>query len=455
MKPSAGAARVSAVLVLLGAAVAGCAVSSPAQPSSTDSPSAVGAVSHRLPGCATGVASGPELSASDTAMTTLFPAPGGGQPTYGPFGVAVTAAGNWGFATSVPITSSAAGSSNTAKAGQTPPPPSPSPSPSASSGGTSGVDVLRLVPGHAPVLVRTITVRGLTAGAVLSPNGRLLLVAGGAGATVISVRAAEQGSKHAVLGSLVRPGGSTADGAIEVAVTPDGRYAFVSLEGDAQIAVFDLAEARAASFRAGVGYVGAINSGYGPVGMTVSPDGRWLYATSLSESGPSQVATVGSLSVISVARAESDPAESVQSTVPAGCTPVRVITSANGSVVWVTAQGSDALLAFAAARLQASPAHALLADVQVGEAPVGVALARAGSLIVVSDSSRYAAIDPPPSNLAVVNVADALAGRPAFVGYLAAGRFPRDVAASANGSLLLVANYASGQVEAVNAAALP
>jgi hypothetical protein len=43
----------------------------------------------------------------------------------------------------------------------------------------------------------------------------------------------------------------------------------------------------------------------------------------------------------------------------------------------------------------------------------------------------------------------------ALLSYLPAGRFPRDVASSANGSLLLVGNFASGQVEAVNAAALP
>ena len=176
---------------------------------------------------------------------------------------------------------------------------------------------------------------------------------------------------------------------------------------------------------------------------------RWLYATTESNTGP-----IGSLSVISVARAESDPARSVAGRVPAGCTPVRVITSADGSIVWVTARGSDALLAYSAARLQTDPSHALLADVHVGKAPVGLALARAGTLIVTADSNRFAP-SMPVSNLAVVNVADALHGRPALLGYLPTGRFPRDVAASANGSVLLVANYASGQVEAVNAAAVP
>ena len=123
-------------------------------------------------------------------------------------------------------------------------------------------------------------------------------------------------------------------------------------------------------------------------------------------------------------------------------------------LLWVAARGSDALLAFSAASLQTDPSRALVADVPVGKAPVGLALARAGTLIVAADSNRFAP-GFPVSNLAVVSVAAALDGRPALLGYLPAGRFPRDVAASASGSVLLVANYASGQAETVNAAALP
>jgi DNA-binding beta-propeller fold protein YncE len=374
-------------------------------------------------------------------MTALFPE-GPQAFAAGPFGVAVAATGNWGFATSVPVPASAQAvnpGSPSPDATPTSPPASP---------GQVGLDVLRLAPGHAPVLVRTIPVPGPTAGAALSDNGRLLLVAGGAGAVVVSVPAAEQGGEHAVLGTLAAPGNPLA-GAIEVAITPDGRYAFASLEDADRIAVFSLARAMAAGFRDGSGYIGSIPTGVAPVGLAVSPGGRWLYATTESNSGP-----MGSLSVISVARAESDPARSVAARVPAGCTPVRVITSAGGSVVWVAARGSDALLAFSAASLQTDPSHALLADVPVGKAPVGLALARAGTLIVAADSNRFAP-GFPVSNLAVVSVAAALAGRPALLGYLPAGRFPRDVAASASGSVLLVANYASGQAETVNPAALP
>lgn len=139
------------------------------------------------------------------------------------------------------------------------------------------------------------------------------------------------------------------------------------------------------------------------MGLAVSPDGRWLYATSeigvasqhatsLRASTASAPTTAGAaalstgagpcpgtiageapgtLSVINLRRAESDPAHSVAVTVNAGFQPVRVITSADGTQVWVTARASDDLLCFSAARLVSAPADALVAAVRVGEAPVG------------------------------------------------------------------------------------
>jgi DNA-binding beta-propeller fold protein YncE len=371
-----------------------------------------------------------------------------GKLAAGPFGVAVTAAGNWGFATSLPILIQLTVPAPAPGTASPPALPSASLPPAPVSGPVSAVDVLRLAPDHAAALVHRVTVPGPAAGAALSPNGRLLLVAEGAGAAVIRVRAAEQGSRQAELGTLAAPGSPAADGAAQVAIAPDGRFAFVSLQYAGEIAVFNLARAMAHGFSAAGVYVGSIPD-HDAIGLTVSPDGRWLYATAGGTTSPA-----GTLSVISVRKAESDPAASVVARVPAGCTPVRVLTSAGGSVVWVTAIYSNALLAFSAARLQTDPAHALLADVHVGQAPAGLALAGAGKLIVVADSNRFTR-GYPRSNLAVVDVADALAGKPALLGYLPAGRFPRDVAASANGSILLVANYSSGQVEEVDSGALP
>ncbi len=292
---------------------------------------------------------------------------------------------------------------------------------------------------------------GIGLGEALAGGGRYLLVADSlGGADVLSVAGLEQGSAGAVLGTLAGP--RSLRGAIEVAVSRDGAFAFVSIEYSDKIAVFDLRRALRSGFSP-ADFVGTIPTAVAPVGMAVSPDGRWLYVTSeldpaLRGGGQSAASTPGSLSVINVSRAESDPARSVVATVAAGCQPVRVITSADGRQVWVTARASDALLAFDAARLRADPRHALLAAVRVGEAPVGLALTASGSRIVVADSDRFS-VRGATATLAVVSVPAALAGRRGLLGYLPAGRFPRDMAVAPGGSLLFVANYGSGQIEAV------
>jgi hypothetical protein len=141
--------------------------------------------------------------------------------------------------------------------------------------------------------------------------------------------------------------------------------------------------------------------------------------------------------------------------VDAGFQPVRVITSADGTQVWVTARASDDLLCFSAARLVSAPADALVAVVRVGEEPVGLMAVRGGSLIVVADSNRFGASGA-ASDLDVVSVADAMAGRPAVLGHIAAGRFPREMAVPpGGGGTLLVTNFQSSQLEAVNVASLP
>jgi DNA-binding beta-propeller fold protein YncE len=297
-----------------------------------------------------------------------------------------------------------------------------------------------------PALVRRLAVNPLPEGEALTPDGRYLLVAAGSGIAVVSVRRAELGRPGAVLGALTSPG----SGAIEVAVTPDGSLAFASLEGSSDIAVFDLRQALASHFVRS-GYLGTIPAGLAPVGLALSPDGSWLYATSEQAAAGSEV---GILQVISVRAARSRPADATVAVARAGCNPVRVITSADGRTVWVTARASDELLGFSAARLRSSPAGALAAAVRVGELPVGLALVDGGRRIVVADSDRF---DVPGAgaSLAVVNVRAALSGRAALAGYLHSGSFPRELALEPGGGPLLVTNYGSRQLQAVRVTGLP
>jgi DNA-binding beta-propeller fold protein YncE len=127
------------------------------------------------------------------------------------------------------------------------------------------------------------------------------------------------------------------DAPFGVSITPDGRFAFVSLEDSGTEAVYNLRAAAASNFRTS-GYIGSVPVGIAPVGLALLPNGHWLYAT--SEAGNAETVT-GTLSVIRVATAEHDPAHAVVATAAAKCSPVRAAVSADGGTVWVTARGSD------------------------------------------------------------------------------------------------------------------
>jgi DNA-binding beta-propeller fold protein YncE len=279
-----------------------------------------------------------------------------------------------------------------------------------------------------PQLTRAIHLPAGAAGMRLTHDGAHLLVADGGGAIVIDV---VRGRPLATMSS------PTGRGAVEVVISTDDRFAFVSLEISGEVAVFDLSDAS---------FVGSVALGMAPVGLALSPDGSRLYATSETVAG----ATEGALSVIDVALATSDPANAVIAAVDAGCSPVRVVVSAAN--VWVTARGSNALLGFSADLLTSDPANALVATVAVGVQPVGLALLGGDHRIAVADSNR-SSIAGATAELAIVDVDAALAGQPALLGSIATGRFPRELAVL--GSRLFVTNYTDGVVEAVDLSALP
>jgi DNA-binding beta-propeller fold protein YncE len=415
----ARATAISALgVVLAGCAVlAGCSSTTRTTPSPAQLPRPpvrpAGAVTHSLPGCTTAVQPAPALPAAAVTLTAVHGL--SGEPAS-PFDVVVTANGRFAFV---------------------------------SLDGAASIAVYRIGQGRMPVLVHLIRVPGISPfGEALTPGDRYLLVAdGGGGAEVIGVTAAEAGSGAAVLGLMDNASGH---GAIQVSVAPDGQYAFVTLENSDGIAVYDLPRAISRGFGS-AGYIGTIPTAVAPTDTAISPNHRWMYATSEDASLHSPV---GTLAMISLAKAETNPAAAVVGSIRAGCNPVRVITSADGRVVWVTARASDALLAFSAARLRTDPGRALLADVRLGELPADLALTRAGTRIVVADSDRFD-IAGRSASLALVDVPDALAGRPALLGYLPAGKFPRQVAAEPDGRVVLVTNFNSGQLETVDMANLP
>jgi DNA-binding beta-propeller fold protein YncE len=285
-------------------------------------------------------------------------------------------------------------------------------------------------------------------GEALTPDGRYLLVTGGTGITVFRVSSLEHIVGSLPVGSLGIPGQKHAE---DVAITPGGQYAFVTYQDSAHVGVFNLQRA----FKSGFGSSdpgGLLPVGPQPIGIAMAPDGKRAYVAS-----GQQHATTGAgvLNVIDVPQAEKHPGSAVvMKAIPAGCQTNRLAFSPDGQQLWVTAVGSNALLGFSAAKLVSDPAHALVARVAVGQSPLGLAVISSGSRIVVADSNRGGGAGG-QANLAVVDTAKALAGKPALVGYLRSGLEPRQFAVVSHSTTLLVTNTRSAQVQTMDLSRLP
>ena len=291
-------------------------------------------------------------------------------------------------------------------------------------------------------------------GLALTSDGKYAAVAVGNQVNIQGAAAAEQSASTANYANLIVPGVRPVTDASEVALSPDDRFAFVTLRNSSKLAVFNMQEALTRGQTLPGVFVGTITLGIQPTAMAVSPDGQWLYVVSAAKSqttafGPSE----GLVSVLSTQKLETNPGSALVGQAMAGCGPAGVVASPDGKMVWVTAQASNDLLGFSAAKLRTDPGHALAAQVQVGQTPTGVILADGGAKIIVADTNVNGLSGS--DNLAVVNVAAAIARKPALIGYIPSGRSPLDFALSASGQYLYVADSGAAQIQIVNVGALP
>lgn len=295
------------------------------------------------------------------------------------------------------------------------------------------------------------------AGIAITHNGRHVLVTTFSTAViVVDAAKAAIGSADAVVGVL-NGIAAAGDSAIEVTISKDDKYAFVSQEdgsrqtgGLGTIEVFKLHRPAANGTVSGT-YVGYLILDELVVGTALSSNGRFLYATSETSSNTTQ----GTLSVIDVEKLKTNPSEALISKVPAGCGAVRVIVSRDDKVVWVTARESNALLAFDASKLISDQSAALLASVQVGTSPVGLIFAGQNERRILTANSNRFGYGNATTGLSVVDVEAALRGGQATLGQIPTGLFPRELAKSRDGKTVLVSDYGSLMVQAVDVATLP
>jgi DNA-binding beta-propeller fold protein YncE len=332
----------------------------------------------------------------------------------------------------------------------------------------NGVAVLRSNGNADVAVVRVVPVESAPGGLVLTHDGKLMIVADDEFIVFLDVEKITRDGADPVLGFFRTQRDAQS---VYVNVTRDDEFAFVSDEAAASITVINLKLARQNGFSE-KSIVGRIPTGDAPIALTFSPDGKLLYTTSevalkewawpakcKSEGEDPSTAKIsvpeGALIVVDAQKAKTDPANSVLARVPAGCSPVRAAIAPDGSSVWVTMRNGDAVAGFNAAKLLTEADHARFASIPVGRAPVGIAVTVDGKHILSADSNRFAAGSGTAQSLSVIDPKRVAEGTGAVLGTIEAGSFPRELAVSSDGKMILLTNYLSNSLQLIDAQHLP
>jgi YVTN family beta-propeller protein len=298
----------------------------------------------------------------------------------------------------------------------------------------------------------------MAGGIVVTHDGKLMVVADGPVVSFVDTERLVRAEAKPILGSI-RDGKDA--GSIYLTVTTDDALLFVSDEGLRQVTVIDLSKARRTGFRQD-SIIGRIPVGVAPVGLTLSEDQKHLFITSeawpRASGWPSLCPPEGSdktrpprpegaVSVVDVDRARIQPSHSVMGVIAAACSPVRGVLSPDNSRLYVSARGSNSLLIFDTARLIGDITNAQPLTVPVGTAPAGVEVIDDGREVVVANSNRFGG--GVGSNLSVVDASKADQGASAVEGTMPAGLFARELHATADGKVLLLTDYDSGQIDVI------
>lgn len=236
--------------------------------------------------------------------------------------------------------------------------------------------------------------------------------------------------------------------------------------------------------------VGNISTGgWGVTAILLSPDGSRLYvATQISLIDPTSLvqpagnidsstgyntvndncgtdgSTNGFITVIDVAQVEASPSpppqSAILSTVAAGCNPVRLAMSQDGSTLWVAARADNRVVAFDATRLVSDPSNALLGSVDTGgTAPVGIELFHNDQWLAVANSNRFngctvnaTGIAQPlagATNATIIDVSSP--GSMVVTRTIPTGCFPRNISAGPDDTSLYLTNFNSNTLQVMQA----
>lgn len=306
------------------------------------------------------------------------------------------------------------------------------------------------------------------AGMVTTHDGRMLIATSDDSIVFLDITRIGTAEPPATLGHMRIQRGAYN---VQVNITQDDRYLFVSNEGDhSNITVVDLRKARQDAF-AEAAIIGRIPTGIAPVALVFSPDDQWLYATSAfgakgwgwplkceaeQPRGASSGVELpeGAILVIDVDKAKLNPAAAVRQRVRAGCSPVRLALSKDGSQLWVTVRKENSVAAYDTERLRHDSDHARVAQFQVGTSPIGIALVSQGRYVVNTNSHRFGEDVDSSQTLTVIDTRPSTGEAYKIAGRVRVGAFPREISVSPDERTMFVTNYYSKSVEIIDVESL-
>jgi DNA-binding beta-propeller fold protein YncE len=308
-------------------------------------------------------------------------------------------------------------------------------------------------------------------GLAFLPDGKTIVVGvGDAGVAFVNVQDAINGKAVPYFA-----GQGVGAGTFDVVVSPDGKYVFASNEygvidqsrgNIGIIAVHADPDGRVTHPET----IGQLPTGDVVPSLALSADGSRLYVASelVPAHDPPHIAGSGNtlltktdcvqekgtpgrpngfITVIDTQRAidAQRRAGSVLSSIASGCSPVRLVETADSSALFVTARGDNRILVFSPRLMESDPEHALLhAFSSNGEAPVGMRLFAHDHMLAVANSNRFADAPGTAAFFGIFKSGDATT-----LQTLAAGGFPRNITLSPDGQSLLLTNYTSRALQVI------
>jgi YVTN family beta-propeller protein len=194
-----------------------------------------------------------------------------------------------------------------------------------------------------------------------------------------------------------------------VAITPDGKYAYVTNYGGDSVSVIETGVRR---------NVGTIKVGEGPIGIAITPDGKYAYVTDRDGNEVSVISTQS---------------KTVVKSIPIGDGPVGVAISPTGNLAYVTV--------FAENRVKLVNTETMAvtgAPIEVGTSPIAIEFTPGGAAYVVDENAKE------------VSVINAVTRKVTPIPLAAASGEPRGIAISPDGTKAYVVGRGSGPISVID-----